>query len=479
MKVFSNLKFYFHLKIIAMIKKTFLSQKYNNFIILTSVLLLCFFKVSAQEDFSGINTSQRVGFLNTGINPAEFANLDTEYTVNIFAISVKASSNKVSFSDLFDGSAKLKTKLFEGEKPANLSFDGEIYGPSIAYKWKKWGFAISSKAHAKLDVIDVDDNLGNALTESVVNSFFIGSTTISNDKNQRLSGTSWGEVAFSAGGNLYEDSSNKFNAGASFKLLFPGSYANFGADKFNGTINNNAGEVNLTDTNANLNIAYSGNLGNNFTQFGDYARSLYGKLHGVAFDIGASYQLKDSDNAHYKLNVGVAIRDIGGMTFSANNNSSTNYKLTIPNGENLNLNQFQSTKSLKEVEAKLLASGFLDKNSNEHTDFKVKLPTIFSGYADVKIVPSFYVTVFTQQRVRKNDDNDQISSQNIISLTPRYTIKNYEIFLPFSHNEISGIAGGIGARAYGFYIGSGSIITALISQSNQADAYIGYDFKLN
>lgn len=446
---------------------------------LSFLLLLTAFPLLAQEHFAGIGTSQRVGIVNAGINPAELANLETTLDINVFAVSVKASSNRVGFSDLLANSSKLKDRLFEGEGASSLSFDGEIYGPSVAFKYLKWGFAVSSKAYAKLDVVDVDNNLGDALTQSVINSFFVGSATINNNYNQRLSGTSWGEVALSAAGTLYEDDRHKFNAGGSFKLLFPGSYANFGADKFSGTINNNLGTVTLTNTNANLNIAYSGNLGNDFTQFGDYAKSLYGKLNGVAVDLGVNYQLKDNDGEHYKLNLGLAIRNMGDMTFKSANNSATDYVLNIQPGESLNLNQFQSNNSLSAVEQTLIASGFLNKNAKQQTDFRVKLPTIFSGYADVKIVPSFYVTLFTQQSLKGNNDNDQIISRNVVSLTPRYALKNYEIMLPLSHNELSGIAAGLGFRAYGFFLGSGSILTALANDSKHADAYLGYSFKLD
>jgi len=441
-------------------------------------LLLLGTQISAQEHFAGINTSQRTGILNVGINPAELANFSTKYDIHVFSTSIRASSNKVGFSDLLKNSDQLESKLFTGNDAASLSFDGEINGPGIAIKINKWGFAFTTKAYAKLDVVDVDNNLGNALTESVVNSFITGSTVISNNNNQRLSGTSWGEIALSAARNLYEDNNHKINAGASIKLLFPGSYANFGADKFNGKINNDFGDLSLTDTRANLNIAYSGNLGEDFTEFGDYAKSLYGKLNGLAADLGVNYQLKDADGTHYKLNVGLGLKNLGGMTFKSNNNSATNYVLNIQGTDTLDLNQFQNTKGMSEVERLLLASGYLNKTNNDHKDFKIKLPSLFTAYADVKVVPEFYVTVFTQQRLKKNDDNDQITSQNVFSLTPRWSLKNYEIMLPFSHNEISGIAGGLGFRAYGFFIGSGSIITALISDSNQADAYFGYSFKL-
>jgi hypothetical protein len=39
-----------------------------------------------------------------------------------------------------------------------------------------------------------------------------------------------GEIGFSAARNLFEKRQNKFSVGTSLKLLFPGSYTNFGAD---------------------------------------------------------------------------------------------------------------------------------------------------------------------------------------------------------------------------------------------------------
>jgi hypothetical protein len=65
---------------------------------------------------------------------------------------------------------------------------------------------------------------------------------------------SWGEIGFSAARNLFENDKNKFSVGTSLKLLFPGSYTNFGADKFQGKINIVVGEAYLNDTKANLNM---------------------------------------------------------------------------------------------------------------------------------------------------------------------------------------------------------------------------------
>lgn len=437
---------------------------------------LLFLNVSAQDHFSGINMSRRVGILNAGINPAELANLDSKYEINVFAVSMNAANNKVGFSDIIH-SDNIEDLIFSGDEPVNMRVDAEIYGPGFAMKWNKWAFGLTTKAYAKLNLVDIDSKLGEAINTGAFGSVLGGSTTLSNSENQRLNGTTWGEVGLTASTNVFENEKHKFNAGVTFKLLFPGSYANFGADQFQGTITTFAGQAYLNDTNANLNIAYSGNLADSFTNFDDYSQSFFGKLNGVAGDIGINYRWKDIDN--YKVNAGMSIRNIGSMTFKDSNNSSANYSLIIPaSDQGINLNQFQDVDNLQQVEQVLQDSGYLT-STKSNKDFKVKLPTVFSLYADVKVVSRFFVSVYTQQKLGDDNKDDQVTTQNTFSLTPRFSLKNYDIYSSWASNEISGITGGLGFRIYGFYLGSSSILTALTSDTKQADAYIGYRVGLN
>ncbi|RZJ31580.1 MAG: hypothetical protein EOO48_01675 [Flavobacterium sp.] len=438
--------------------------------------LLAFASVNAQQHFAGINTSSRTGIVNGDMNPAEFANIQTTFEINVIAPSILASNNKIAFSDLMGGS-DLEEKLFSGNDAVNLRIDGQILGPGLAYKYEKWVFAFTTKAYAKLDLVDVDPNIGDAVANGGINSV-VNFTTLNNDNNQRLSGTAWGEVGLSAARNFYDDGVHSFSGGATLKILFPGSYANFGANNFHGTINYALGDVELTDASANVNIAYSGNLGENFSGFGDYMSSLFGSPNGVAADIGVNYRWKDNEEGRYKVNAGLSIKNMGSMKFKSSNNSSTNYVLEIPQGQSLNLNQFQDVNSLEEIEQILLNSGYLNRTQNNATDFKVALPTMLNLYADVKVVPDLYVTFFTQQKMKKNDENTQITNENVTSLTPRYLLNNLEFYAPLSINEISGFSAGLGFRAYGFYIGSSSAITALVSDSKQGDIYLGYSFGL-
>ena len=442
-------------------------------IVLTFSLLIGF-GAFAQDHFSGISTSNRVGILNGIINPAEFSNLSKKFEINLAGISFDVANNKIGFSDLVSDS-NLEELIFKGNEPVNMRFDGTILGPSFAMKWMKWGFGITTKANVKFDIIDVDPTIGNAISN---NDLILSTTLLDNPNNQRLSGTSYGEVGLSAARSLLDNDKHSFSAGITLKLLFPGSYSNLGLKNLNGTITENASGAYLTTNEpATLNIAYSGNLADSFSNFDDYTKSIFGGLNGVATDIGVTYQWKDG-KGKYKIKGGLAIRNMGSMTFKDDNNYNTNYTLdiqpTVQNPQGLDLSLFSDVENLGDVEDILTANGYLTQTRNK-TDFKVNLPTLFSLYADFKIVPKVYVTGYLQQRMKKDDANGQITARNIFSVTPRVNLGFFEAYLPVSTDDISGTNVGVGFRLAGFYLGSSSIFTSL-ADGKQADIYTGYRY---
>jgi hypothetical protein len=441
--------------------------------ILVLLCLLFILPIFAQDHFSGITTSKRVGIINMGMNPSELANLSSKFEVQLFAASLNVSNNKVGFKDIMNGN-NLENQIFKGDGPVNFRADAEFYGPGAAVKLLGWGFAISSKGHIKANIIDVDPNLGDAFSNSVLNSFG-SSTIISNKNNQRVNTTSWGEVGFSVARQLFKNEKHALNGGLTLKLMFPGSYANIGAGNFNGTVSTNIlGNAELTNANANLNIAYTGNLANSFTNANDYTKSVFGNLNGLATDVGFDYQLKTSANG-YKLKIGAALKNMGTMTFKSNENYSKDYKLEIQGNESLNLNQFENAGGIKDIETILLESGYVTLVNNKK-DFKVKLPTVLNLYADFKVIPKFNLTLFLQQKMTNNTENSQITAQNIFSVSPRFSLGFFEAYLPVSFNEISGTTAGAGFRLSGFFLGSNSILTAITSNTKQADLYMGYRF---
>jgi hypothetical protein len=429
---------------------------------------------SSQEHFNGMSTSTKVGMLNASINPAELPNLSKKFDVNFYGFSFVASNNKIGFDDIVNGD-NLEELVFQGDESVNARINAEILGPGFAMRWKKWGFGFTTKAYAQFDIVDVNTSLGDAILNDNNLASITNLTTIG---NQRLSGASYGEIGFSVGRTLVDNKRHKFNAGITLKLLFPGSYSNFGTSGFSGRLTDTgAGQVFLNNASGTINIAYSGNLAESFTDFSDYSNSIFGGLNGQAFDIGVNYQLKKKGKDKYLLNFGASVRNIGSMKFTNNNNRSTTYTLNVPNDlTGINLNDFQNADSLRDVEQILLSYGdaiFTKQNSTQ--DFKINLPSTVSLYADLRIVSKLFISTFYQTNLNKNEENDQISVPSVLTITPRITVGIFEAFLPVSSHEISGTNVGLGFRLGGFYLGTSSLVSAVITDNTkQADFYTGY-----
>ena len=445
-------------------------NKYLLIFILTSLL------TNAQEHFAGIGISNRVGILNSQFNPAELSNMSSQFDLNFFGISTNVSNNKLSINDIIN-TDNLDSILFQGTAPVNLRADVQVSGLGLGFKFKRWALGVSSKIYGTMNIINVDPRLGDAFVNAGTNSLF-ESITVTNNFNQRINGTTWAELAGTAAFSLINTKKHKFNLGFTSKLLFPGSYANMGIDSFYGTISRIGNSAYLTNTNAAVNFAYSGELANSFTQFENYKNAALGTMNGFGFDLGVNYQWRgekqeNSKKNQYLLNLGLAIRNVGSMTFNNSNNQSTNYTLSIQGTQSLNLNQFESIESIKNIESILLNSGYLTKTTGSK-NFKVQLPTTLSIYGDLKLISKLYVSAYLQQRLKAIASNDQIAVQNHLTITPHLSLGFFEFFVPFTHNEIAGFNTGLSIRAGGFFIGSGTGITALIKDSKQADIYMGW-----
>lgn len=444
----------------------------------------------AQEHYTGLSTSSRSGIINANTNPAEIMNLSNKFEVNIFGFSVNVANNKVGFKDITSGK-DLQDLIFQGNDPVNMRINTEIFGPGLAMKFNNWGVAISTKATAKLDVIDVDPKLGDAINNS--NNYTGLVTLLNNSNNQRVMGTAWGEANVTLARTLFNTSRFKFSAGITGKALFPSAYANVGINGLSGNIVNVGGTSYLNNATAQVNFAYSGSLANDYGTFGDFAQKSFGKIGGFGADIGANFQIKAKEEQtpaseenpkkwktknKYLLNAGISVRNIGSMVLKDDNNKSTTYGFstltnTSGNPNSLNLSVLENMNSIKDVENYLYTNNYLTTQTS-NKDFKIQLPTTLNLYADVKVISKFYVSGFLQQSLNKAEDNNKTSAQNVITITPRFNTGFFEMYLPFSNTSVSGFNTGIGFRVGGFYIGSGSAVSALINDTKQIDAYLGF-----
>ena len=449
--------------------------------IIFTICMLSNLAIFAQDHFGGINTSRRVGLLNVGMNPSELINLSNKFEIQGGAFSVNLSNNKVGFKDIVEGK-NLEAIVFNGNETLNFSLNSQLALVGVGFKAFGWGFAITSNAFIQANATDLDPNFGKNVT---VNNTLLGvNAQVGSNINQRFNSATWGEVGLSAARQVFEKGDHLINAGVTLKLLFPGAYSNIGANRLSGIIQNYGTSPNVYISNVNnatLNFSYSGSLANDFTDTNSYTKALFGGLNGFGTDLGANYIWKKSGNS-YKLKAGVSLRNIGSMTFKGDKNQASNYSLSIPNGTflqpGLNFDIFDNITSLESLETTLLAqdgvNGVSFKKIDQQKEFKVKLPTVFNFYADYNLTSKFNLTMFLQRKVGSNNDNDQIASENIFSITPRVTLGFFETYVPLSFNEFAGTTAGVGFRLGGFFLGSNSILTAVISDSKQADLYVGF-----
>lgn len=353
-----------------------------------------------------------------------------------------------------------------------MRIDINVLGPSFAMQVNKWTFGFASVANIKTNVIDVNVDLGNAINNDI-----IGLTQLNANYNQRLNAVAWSELGLNVARQFEITANHIVTGGVNLRLLFPGSYMNLGISNLNGTLYTNPtnGNIELTNATAQLNIAYSGFLGEDFTNTDDYSKILFsGGINGFATDFGATYQWKPTDE-EYKLKVGFAVRNMGSLTFKSENNVDNQYNLNIDASqfESLDLSQFDDIESIEDVEKILVDSGVIEIEESEE-DFTITLPTVVNLYADYRFTKKWHLSAHLQQKTTDDTENDITTAQNTFTVTPRFSGKNFEVMIPFTQNEISDFTTGFGLRFRGFFLGSGSIISAFINDSTQADFYFGF-----
>ncbi|MFY7812083.1 MAG: DUF5723 family protein, partial [Flavobacterium sp.] len=379
------------------------------------------------------------------------------------------SNNKLGTKNIFDND--FEKKLWTEGSPVSLRIDSEIIGLGATFKYNNWGFGLLFKSNIKMAVTDIDSKLGNAIINGS-NDISVISNLLNVQENQRINATVWSEIGASASRVVFQNEAHSLSIGGTLKLLIPASYVNFGLSNLNARLNSNTTSDVLANARGNINIAYSGNLANDFTNSSNYTQSILGKPNGIAVDFGTAYQMTD-DEGNNKFIVSATVRNIGSLNFSDSNSKNKNY---ILNGTNINLGNYNNINNFENLEKKLISDGHLTLSNSE--DINVNLPTTFNLMASAKLFSKFHASINLQQKLNESKNNDQISSVNFITVTPKLVFKNFELFLPLSNNEIVDFTGGFGLRAGGFYIGSGSVLSALIANTKQMDLFFGFSVGL-
>ena len=450
------------------------------------VLVLCLLVITAAtqaQTYPGYRTSNYTGVNGVFFNPAYIADNRFKWDVNIFAINgfVGTNSKGLRFSDItrsFNADS-LKSKLLRGSKNVNSLSYADILGPSFMMSLNpKTSLALTTRTRVFANGRNIDGDLAGTILDKGVTTAGI---PFNFNNNMLVHGTGWTEIGISWGQVLSSTKShNFFKFGITAKYLAGTADSYLSTNGFAGTVNG-PGNTYLTNT--------TGSLAINTTDanFADYKFKDFFKFngHGAAGDIGLVYEYRpDADYSmyvtdrfanKYKLRVAASLLDVGRISFNRSTNQSSDYSVNIPTTGQFFLNQFAG-KQINQYKPILDASPYFT-GTNQGTKYNVDLPTTLQANIDYLVAGGFAINAAGQFNMN-HQGTLNLYSYNSYSLTPRWENSLISVELPLNYNQLTKFNAGVGFRVGPFFIGSGSVLSALVHDSKQADLYVGFHFGM-
>lgn len=450
-----------------------------------SLLLALPFLTSAvfAQTFPGYRTSDYTGVNGVTFNPANIADNRYKWDVNVFAVNgfVATSKSGLRFSDItrsFNGDS-LKSKLLRGNTNINSLSYVDVLGPSFMMSISpNTSFAITTRSRVFANGKNVDGNLAGAILD--------GGLTTANlpfnfNTSMLIHATGWTDIGASIAQVLSTKGSHHFfKAGITIKYLAGTADNYLSTNNFSGTV---AGSGNTYLTNTTGSIVLNTTAAN----FSDYRFSDFFKFngHGVGGDIGFVYEYRPSADYSmyvtdrfankYKFRVSASLLDVGRITFNRSSNQAASYVVNIPPAAQFQLNQF-ADKNISEYKGILDGSPYFT-GTNQKTDYHVKLPTTIQASADYLVNERFGVNVAGQFNLNGKKGLN-LYYYDAVSVTPRWQSGIFGVELPLNYNDLTKFNAGIAFQVGPFFIGSGSVLSALVHDSKQADLHVGFHFGM-
>ena len=230
----------------------------------------------------------------------------------------------------------------------------------------------------------------------------------------------------------------------------------------------------------NFDYGYSENLGGfveSENSGEEFSAGSLGELNsklGVGVDVGVVYEWRPDwkkykydmdgetdlwmrDKNKYKLRVGMAINDIGGMTYDKGG-LSNNFTLNVGV---FDLQKFDNTQGFRSLDSTLqnfADSSFIKFKTDDDQKFYMNLPTHANIDVDYHIWKNFYANFNSRINLIFKTDENAVHYPSSFAVTPRFDHKRWGVSLPLSYNGVAGFRTGLALRLGSiFSIGTGDI----------------------
>jgi len=442
---------------------------------LFALLSLGAFSLKAQ-DMPGFRTDNYNGVNGVFFNPANAADSRYQYDIGILGLSGGGSNNNLNFSygkffDLISDTGIVNRLVGHGSKSSAM-FNLAAYTPSFMINVTPTttvGFV--SRTRAMLIVTDFDGNLISAVQNDLNQN---PPYQINNNANMRLSVNAWSEYGATVGQVLLNEGNHFLKGGLTLKYLAGIANAYMNVNRLQGSVDvDNAGKTYLTNTSGGFAMGVGGLDINNL----DDARLDYSG-NGMGMDLGFVYEyrpdeFKDMPNK-YLFKVTAAVLDIGSIKYKRIGNSSADFQVHIPSGQQFYLDNFDG--SIADYKATMdKYKAYFTQSSGSDGSYKVSLPTTLQLGVDVRAYDRIYASLYSQIALVNNKSKAYNPMYvSTVTVTPRYERSAYAFYLPVSYNSLTNMNLGFGFRAGPVYAGSASLLGSLLGFSKQVDFYFGF-----
>ncbi|HSF55068.1 MAG TPA: DUF5723 family protein [Algoriphagus sp.] len=405
------------------------------------------------QTFVGAQLDSRTGVHSLTLNPALGTLSRTKLDINLISASSFAGSDylSINLSDLgsFKDGFDIEEDVETNPKPDNNFFGNvDVLGPSVLMRLNKMSvISISTRLRGFFNLNNIDGDFYEFATNEETG--LLDFTAEMED----LSGIAhvWGELGLGYSRVLVERPTHSFSAGANLKLLLGAGGVYGDSPQLRADYNS---QSDLLTTQGTLDYGYSSGFDSENIDFSNIQP-------GFAVDLGFIYELKgNTSGSDYKLRAGVSVLDLGSVNYADGFRIDYDMNATIPADE------FEE-KDFQEV----LEDNF--PGTERSFEGKLGLPTSFQIFADYGINHRLYVSA--QAGIALSKDGQIPVSQviNTVTVTPRVEMRWLSIYSPISLRQYDSTPSwGLGLRAGPVIIGSGSVLTNLISKkSRTADLY--------
>lgn len=432
------------------------------------LIVIAFFSImyaNAQSYFGYLNDNY-AGVHSVINNPANI--VDTRYRADINLTSISGLLTNDYYGAKFGDILKSDYDFERDAKqyPTNSNnflINADVLGPSFMFNLnKKSSLALFTRARSITHLSNISGKALNDIQEDINENYQVS------NQNFSIAANAWGEFGVSYARILMDKGQHFLKGGFSAKYLY-GAFTGFAKANNLNIAYNYTGDPNTSTTSS------SGNLeAGNITSLDNFDDPTENTGSGFGADFGFTYEYRPNyanhqytnkeggksyhkDQNKYKFRLGVSVTDIGAI----------NYKDAIVSTYNVNTTytdaQYDTNPSFDNLYTK----------TSESKSVKFKLPTAIHLNADWRMNKRFYLNLNTDFSAVAAEDRNSSYINNNVSLTPRYEVKWLSFYAPISYLEYSGLQAGFGFRAGPLFVGSGSIVSAMLSETKALDVHLG------